>query len=359
MEGASLSGQVTEIVEGHYDIGKVTTVYEIFGGYTNRSFGIKTASHGCEKTYFVRQYKHGITDGEIGFEHALIRHAIENGFSLGADVVVNTRGETFVQAANSYKFAVYEYLSGEDRYSWDNPDLTDAEFKSAARVLADFHNAVRDFDPGGLQRKEPPILTLWRQLADKLAWLAQQKPGSEVHVFYTAHLDSILDMIARNPLDSGEAGGVPLLPIHCDYHPGNLKWTDDQVTGIFDLDWSKMDLRLFDVALAVIYFCSRWDDGCGGELRLDKCILFLGAYQHRLRKLAGLKPIMPAEQKMLPKMLEIANVYLIHWEVSFFMGSAGADDREYLVYLQHNVGLMYWLERHRSAIVKTIAGALS
>ena len=360
LEGAFLREQITEIVESLYDIGTVTAVYEIFGGYINRSFRIEVLKDGRQTAYFMRKYKYGITAWEIRFEHALISHAIKNGFTIGAGLVVNAQGETFVEPPNSRSmFAVYRYLEGEDKYTWDNPDLTDAEFESGGRVLATFHNAVRDFKPEGLQTTEPPILVLWAQLPDKLTRLAQQKRAGKMHTYYTTHFQSIMDLIARNPFDQSKAQGMPVIAIHCDYHPGNLKWTDEQAVGIFDFDWSKMDLRLFDVGMAVIYFCSRWDDGHDGELRTDICELFLGAYQDQLQKLAGLQPLTPVEQKLLPKILDIANMYLLHWVVSTGQGTAEANDYEYLAFLKHCIRLMRWLETHRAAVVRTIAGALS
>ena len=352
--------QITEIVESLYDIGTVTVVHEFFGGYNSRSFGIEALKDGCAQTYFLRKYKVGISPGEICFEHALISHAIKNGFTIAAGIVASAGGETFVQPTISRSiFAIFEYLDGEDRYTWDNPDLTDAEFKSAGRVLASFHNAVHDFNPDGLQRNEPPILVLWPRLAKKFAGFARPKKAGKWQDYYASHLPSLLDRIARNPLDPIEAEGLPLIPIHCDYHPGNLKWTDEQVVGIFDFDWSKMDLRLFDVAMAAIYFCSRWDQDRDGEFRCDKCELFFGAYQQKLCKSAGLKPLSPAEQKLLPKMLDIANIYLIHWEVSTFLHTAGVNDTEYLVYLKHSIRVMHWLGAHRAEVIKTIARALS
>ncbi|MBL0714985.1 MAG: phosphotransferase [Desulfosarcina sp.] len=360
LEGAFLCEQIIEIVESLYDIGKVTAVYEIFGGFTNRSFGIDVLKDGCPKTYSMRKYQYGISVEEICFEHALIRHAIHNGFNIGAGVVMNTNGETYVQPANSRSmFAIYEYLAGDDNYTWDNPDLSDAELKSAGRVLATFHNAVYNFNPQGRQRTEPPILALWPRLAGKLTQLAQQKRDGKFHDYYAANLQSLVDMIARNPLDPTEGEGLPVIPIHCDYHPGNLKWSNEQVVGLFDLDWSKMDLRLFDVGMAVIYFCSQWDDCCDEELRFDKFRLFLRAYHNQLGDPAGLEPLTPAEQKLLPKMMGMANIYLTHWVVATYKNTEGANDYEYLTYLKHNLRLMHWLETHRAAIVKTIAEALS
>jgi hypothetical protein len=67
--------QISKIVETLYDIGTVTAVDEIFGGYNSRSFGIQTLKDGCTRTYFLRKYKSGVSIGEIRFEHALINHA--------------------------------------------------------------------------------------------------------------------------------------------------------------------------------------------------------------------------------------------------------------------------------------------
>ena len=44
-------------------------------------------------------------------------------------------------------------------------------------------------------------------------------------------------------------------------------------------DWSKLDYRLFDVGLALAYFCSSWEGVDSGELWLDKVALFVRAYQ--------------------------------------------------------------------------------
>ena len=351
---------ITDIVENYYDIGAVCAINEILGGYTNRSFRIEVHQSGKVKTYFMRQYHRSKTAREVRFEHALIGHALLNGFTSAAAVVMNTKGETYVQPASSSNiFAIFKFLDGEDKYSWINPNLTDAEFQSAGRVLATFHNAVRDFDPDGLQRKEPPIMKLWPRFVDDLIGYAQPKQDEYLPADFSKHLQSILDRIVGISVDPIEVQGMPVIPIHCDYHPGNLKWSDGRVVGIFDFDWSKMDLRLFDVGLAVIYFCSRWDKGHDGELRCDKCELFLGAYQNQLRRLSGLQPLNIAEQDLMPKILGIADIYLVHWIVSAYWNMSGANDDEYLVYLKHGVRLLHWLAAHQTIVSRTIAGALS
>jgi len=359
-DGTILRERLAGIVEGLYDIGKVTAVWEIFGGYNSRSFGVEVVRDGHPRTFYVRKYKRGVAAAEIQFEHALIRHAIQNGFTICAGVVAGTKGKTFVRPADSRSmFAVYDFLGGEDKYTWDHQDLTDAEFESAGRVLANFHNAVCDFDPGGLQRAEPPILSLWPRLAHNFERAARHSCSGKFNAQYASNHQSLQDTIACNPLDPADTEALAVIPIHCDYHPGNLKWTDERVVGIFDFDWSKMDLRLFDVGLAVIYFCCRWGQPHDGQLRPDKCGLFLRAYQHRLQELAGLEALTAAEQKLLPKMMKIANIYLAHWVVSDYRKTTGADDGEYLVYFNHCLRLMHWLDRHQATLEETIYGAIT
>lgn len=53
-------------------------------------------------------------------------------------------------------------------------------------------------------------------------------------------------------------------------------------------------------------------------------------------------------------MLAIANIYLVHWEVSNFYDNKNMDDNEYLVYLKHNMRLGRWIEAHYPAIADII-----
>ncbi len=352
-EGALLENQISRIIEEHYDIGTVSDVYEIFGGFTNRVFGVRTREK--NDTYFVRRYRKGVILEEIQFEHGLINHAIGKGLTICAGVVPARNGETMVRPADSNRvFAVYEYLRGEDKYTWDNTDLTDSEFRSAAGVLAEFHNAVRDYEPGGFHRKEQPITAFLPVITGNLIRLGQKNDKDGFQSYYRSNLKAILRVIERNPIAPGEIKGLPVIPTHYDYHPGNLKWDDDVVAGLFDFDWSKMDLRLFDLAMALVYFCSRWGGHGDGALRMDKFSLFLGSYNQRLQEAKGLDPLGDNEKRLLPKMLTIANIYIVHWEVSDYYGAVDADTDQYLVFLKHNVRLMYWLETHRSIISDAI-----
>lgn len=170
--------------------------------------------------------------------------------------------------------------------------------------------------------------------------------------YFLKNLDQILAVAERTRIPENDLAQLPQNPIHSDYHPGNLKFKDNKVIGIFDFDWCKIDLRLFDVSLAIVYACSSWMDEQDGTLLLDKCRIFLQSYQTTLRKLGGLSPLNEIEIEYLPTMIAAANMYLINWCVTAFYKGTDLSVYEYLAYLQHNVRLMKYIESHREEILK-------
>jgi len=343
-----------------YDIGIVTDVYEIFGGYVNRSFGIYTDKNGEKKEYFVRLYKKGVTEKEIQFEHALISFVKENGLAMAAGIYRTRDGKSYLkktvgagEAAIDRYLAVYEFLPGEDKYTWIDNALNDEEYASAAEVLAIFHNASRNFDPSGLERIEPKIMELMPALIDKFKEYAGTDWNDKFTEYYLKNLDSILEEIDSIKIPAADLAKMPLNPIHCDFHPGNLKYEDNKAVGIFDFDWSKIDLRLFDLGLGLAYCCSSWKDEQDGTLLLDQSAVFLRAYQNKLKELGGLEPLNEVEKRHLPTLLAAGNMYLIFWALRDYYGNLGRlNVFEYLTYLQHQVKLMNWIRKNRETILE-------
>lgn len=365
MEMSLIRNQIVDVLKS-YDLGTVTNVYEIFGGYVNKSFGIYTEKDGKTCEYFVRKYKKGITEKEIELEHSLIDFSIANGLEIAAGLIRTRDGKTFVKLAeesNGNKeiryFAIYVYLSGEDKYTWVDPYLTDEEFASYAEVLATFHNASRNFDPQGRERVEPKILEFIPTLPQTFAEFAKRDLGNKFHSYFLRSFEEILAVIDRIKIPAAEAAKMPYNPIHSDYHPGNVKFRDGKAVGIFDFDWAKIDHRLFDIGLGLVYSCCAWEDlpdgSTDGMLRLDKCGIFLKAYQHKLKELGGLEPINETEKEFFPVMVEAGNMYLINWCLSaYYAEPENLNVYEYLTYLMHQVRLMKWIEEHKEDLAELI-----
>ncbi|MBA7545395.1 Homoserine kinase [subsurface metagenome] len=188
---------------------------------------------------------------------------------------------------------------------------------------------------------------------------AKRTGTTKFDYYFLKHLDFTLDVIegTLSSIKKGYYAKMPQLVVHCDYHPGNLKYRNGRAVGLFDFDWSKIDMRCFDVALATTYFCTTWEGKEDGDLLLDKLELFLRSYQSESVRMKGVGPLQKEEISCLPFMIKASNLYVLNWDVDDFYIKK-LNPYEYLIYLQHNVWFMRWLERNPGILTDTIQKAL-
>ena len=149
-----------------------------------------------------------------------------------------------------------------------------------------------------------------------------KKGGAPFDICLRKNLDTILATLDKtlSVFVCGEQGSeyrdLVQMVIHCDYHPGNLKFQNNTITGLFDFDWSKVDARCFDVALAITYFCTIWEGNDDGSLEMEKSAIFFQNYQNAFTTDPG--PLNGSELKYLPHMIKAANIYVINWIIQDF-----------------------------------------
>lgn len=332
----------------NYDLGELIDLERDERGFVNTSYSIKTKKQGKNQKFFLRRYKPGKQQVEIDFEHATINHLLDRDFALVAKVFHTKGGETYckksgIECQNQpIYYAIFDYLPGEDKYTWVDPGCSSLELLNSAIVLAQFHHAVADFRPAG-RRFEQKILKLLPQITENVFNSLQNSKSTAFDSYLRDHADRILDSCksAQDNLSASRLSDCPQIVIHCDYHPGNLKFEGEQIVGLFDFDWSKIDLRCFDVALAIWYFLTSWKDENDGALRLDECHLFLKSYQSTLSDLPDLTPLNKTELQYLPMMINLGNLYIMNWTIIDFY-TKDVDPEEYLSYLRHCVNFTRW-----------------
>jgi homoserine kinase type II len=352
-----------EAILAFYDLGTLADLERNERGYVNASFAINTLRDGQKRRYFLRRYKRGIREEELVFEHAVIDHLVEKNFTRVARVMKTSKGRSYVRLEGERGpvfYAIFEFLQGEDKYTWINPACEQREIRSAASLLAEFHNAVFDWFPRG-QRYEPVILDLLPELYRMVEGWQVVSQGSALDTYLLENQSRILEAIARTSqfLSRPANQQIVQLVVHCDYHPGNLKFKDGEAVGVFDFDWSKLDARCFDLGLALFYFFSSWEAQTDGSLDLAGLASFLEAYQNALRDVPGVGSLSTVEQACLPWMIEAGSLYVFNWTVKDHLQKE-VDVNEYLVYLKHCVNQVYWLEdgRNRERLAAALRAAL-
>ncbi len=320
MKKTDCTNQLRDIISAHYVVGDLIDFEQIYGGSVNESFLIKTATKGRERRFFVRKYKPGKEEEEIEFEHSIIKHLKKKHFDLVAGLIQTKYGKTFVKRHDGQNlfYAVFDYLGGEDKYKWVDPKCSDADLKSASTVLAMYHSLIFDLKPEW-KRSESRIIDLLPEIADKTSGLAAKTEQTPFDTYLQRHHKTILSAIERT-LDffwlgeqDCEYKDLVQIAIHCDFHPGNLKFQNNTITGLFDFDWSKVDVRCFDVALALTYFCTVWEVNADDIFDVGKAAAFLHEYQKACT--FGVGPLSDKELKHLPAMIGASNIYVMNWVV--------------------------------------------
>jgi homoserine kinase type II len=342
------AGSEIERILANYDLGELLDFDRDERGYNNTSYAITTRRNKTVQQYFFRRYKSGIQEEEIIFEHDIVNHLLSKKFAPIARVFRTKGGNTYCiqfdegDQKRQIFYAIFDFIPGEDKYTWVENECSNLELQRSAEILAQYHHAVADLQPGG-HRFEPKIFELIPQIGENILSSLNQLKGTAFDAYLQDHIDDILANLsfAKEYLKSNIFSDCPQIVIHCDYHPGNLKFDGEQVVGLFDFDWSKIDYRCFDVALAIWYFSSIWKGEFDGTLIQDKVQVFLNSYQTTLSALPDLVPLNETELRHLPIMIGMANLYILNWTIPDYY-SKDVDPEEYLIYLKHGVNFIRW-----------------
>lgn len=354
------SSELLMILE-RYNLGDLIGFYPDERGTVNTSFTIETQKNNQRKKYFFRRYKKGIDTSELLFEHSIISHLISKGFNIVARVIPTRDGGSFVhikdEGANNdgVFYAIFDFMPGEDRYTWIDPICSASEIASAATVLANFHKTLYGFSPSGA-RQEQRIMDLLPVLYERLDQCASRARGGVFDAYFQDNLPAIRQNLlqTRDSLEGCLVERCVELVIHCDYHPGNLKFSNEHVVALFDLDWSKIEYRCFDVALAIYYFFTSWQASRDGELRVEEVRLFLETYQNATVGDTKPGPLTMVELRCLPDMIAAANLYVLNWTILDYINK-DVDPAEYRVYLEHGVKTILWMEdNHHQSLLRAV-----
>jgi homoserine kinase type II len=144
---------------------------------------------------------------------------------------------------------------------------------------------------------------------------------------------------------------LPQCPVHGDYHAGTVKFDGEETVGLYDFDWSKVDVRLFDVCLGLVYCCGSWEMLTDGQLRIGDMRSFLAGYNEALEG-AALPPFTEDERRVFVRMLAGAHFYLIYWltELWYYLDVESINNYEAVSYIDHFIRGLNWLKDHQDEI---------
>ncbi|MCX7794918.1 MAG: phosphotransferase [bacterium] len=244
----------------YYAIEPINKIRPFPGGTANSFYILETLNN--KYVLKIRNPRYS-NEEQLFYEHRLKEHLQKKGIPV--PLAIPTRnGERWI-AIDSRIYELYPYIEGKN---FDNNSIP--QLKSSAYTLAKFHLAVEDFpykDYRKLPRYDSPS-----SIKQGLNELRDEIDKSFIDILY-----KIVERIEIY-LPDEVYWSLPLFIIHGDYHPANLKFQEDMVVGIFDLDWTSLQPRVRDLADGILYIASRRKtliDGSNIRSLTQKCYIDL------------------------------------------------------------------------------------
>lgn len=304
------------LVRERFGISGIRAITPANAGTVNLTWRIDGA-----EPWILRCYGPETCRDRIDFEHALLFALRGRGYPAAPAPLADAAGESLIEAPDALNlgfpspfFAVFSFIDGESPYDWNSPDCSHARALNAGAAFATYHRAIFGWKFQGPWR-EPDMVAMTPSLLKRGGHNDAAPSAPELDRLLKRHQKRLrhrLDKL-RHFFDKADLSPMPRLAIHGDYHPGNVIFTGERVAGIIDFDWARMDLRLTDVALALLYFCGVWNEEVPAPFDRRKCSTFMTGYGSDWPVDHPLPPITEPEWKMLPNLMRLSNLCIIDW----------------------------------------------
>ena len=337
--------KIEKILTDYFDIGTLNKIKKNNRGYVNISYEIETLLNNKINKYLLRIYKQDILEKDIIFEHSLLKELSKKKFYFSSFPIKTKNDNTYVIIDGKY-LSIFKYLYGQDKYTWINPLCNKTELQESAKILALYHNAVWGWKNTQKKAQLDKAIIL-KQLFAKWKDYYQISKNSCFEDCFKEYFKVLATSLVElsNFFEQINIENLPIIAIHGDYHPGNLKFSESKIVGVFDFDWARIDFRSIDVALAIFYFCVSWESHNNGNLLIDKMNDFLSSYQKTALENRNIKKLTDLEISILPNLILFCNILIMDWMIDEFF-TAKTDSIEYLNYLKHCIHLIQWFKKN-------------
>jgi homoserine kinase type II len=318
-------------VLSHYTVGTLHSTVSAYSGHVNETAFVQTD----QGKFVVRRNHRNQTEAAQRYRHRLLAHLHQH--NVPAPVLIPTRDDDTLLQLDGRFYEVMPFVRGEV-YHAERP----RQQISAGATLAQYHLAVQGFPP-------PPEVAAPRYYPQNLTAHAEVLVQRDIMGDLADTLNWYDGRAARlrRELPEMKTKQLPHLTIHGDIHADNLLFARDEVVALLDYDQVAWDVRIMDVADALVAFASvdkpakmHWGV-FPGPLNEDRAARLLDGY-------ARVNPLTEQEITALPAVLEIL---WLQGEMGRVISTQEGAPDYHLSVLDQGLALSYWLNEHRDQLV--------
>ena len=250
-------------------LGQLKELRGIEGGIENTNYFLTSDSGEFVLTLFER-----LTAEQLPFYLHLMKHLAHGGIPV-PDPAADKQGDILLTVAGK-PAAVVNKLRGKSQLA---PQA--AHCAAVGAMLARMHLVGRDYE-----RQQPNLRGL--------PWWNETVPVVLPHIDEAQRTLLESELAYQNHVAAtSEYAALPRGPVHADLFRDNVMFEGEELTGFFDFYFAGVDTWLFDLAVCLNDWCIDLPTGVHDA---ERASAMLEAYQ-------AVRPLTPAERKLLPAML--------------------------------------------------------
>ncbi len=301
------------------------------GGTRNANFCVR---EGDRAIFLRRRHRDYCDEGWLSFDHEALIYLSERGAPVSAPLSHADGGTWLHHGEDVYE--AYPWISG------NTFPATRQALRSVAENLAAFHRAGEsypgDYVKGGHRRREMAPERLVQNLEASKGISGE---GDEIVSYYLSQVQ-----LGASRLDDEIYCSLPMTLVHGDVQPGNAIFDDSSLLVFVDYDWMSIQPVIYDLAFALILFCSRrespvdgadiWSLSASFEFDGEAAIEFMETYM-------GTYGELPAE--MRPALMEQLRLSWAHIRIDGARKVPAPDRPRFLA--RDPTGPFEWIEERR------------
>ncbi len=229
-----LSKQGAEKIAKEYNLGIIKSLKPFSGGWVNYNYDLETESG----SYVVRVLGLSITKDtkkRLASEFKVLSALHKNNFPYAIPYPLKNKEGSYLASIGKTILWVYPKIKGTHIKHYDNENI-----KSIVHSLATYHKYVKNIKITNNRNIDSP-----KKLLEKYREMRKQKSDSERNKLMLNNIDLFEKCLNKMKNINFE---INKLPIHYDFHKGNLLFNKNKVIGILDFERMLYAPRILDIA---------------------------------------------------------------------------------------------------------------
>jgi len=215
-----------------YEIGDFKESKPFKAGYVQTNILIKTT-----KGKFVLRYYENRTQKRVDFEAKLLTFLSDKKYPIAKPIA--NKNEKFIGTFNKKPFIIFEYITGRHL-----KNLNNIQFKELVHKLALLHKFTKNYDVENYIHKEPRSKDFCIKAAkEEKKRFEDKEKGKLRYDIIKSQLDTI-------SFPTNLTKGI----VHGDFDKSNVKFHNNEISGILDFDDSYYGYRIHDLGILILYW---------------------------------------------------------------------------------------------------------